>query len=177
MKFTTTPFDDLPEWSLRRLMGLTNDVARGDVRDTGRSAASVFKRKLDERLMGERFPDTWAIIAKDRFRHAGWCLLQRHPYVDPEYGQPITVPTASIGFYVHPDYRRQGLGFRLIQEASDHARNIGAARLLANTWNRSSRSFFLRAGFLELTKYVSGCSHGIAVLELTSETAGMPRVG
>lgn len=165
--FRSLKFDDLSTTSIKKLHGLTNDPQRGDVRDTGSAAGSLFRNQLDDRLCGESFPNSEVIIARPKWnlRYAGWCMMTRHD-IDPETGRRLLVPSAQVGFYVHPDFRRQGLGRRLIQEAQDLARKTGVGRLLANPWNASSRTFFLSCGFQELQCYVSGFSGGMAAYEV-----------
>jgi len=164
VKYNHYRFDDLSPVVLRRLYDLTNSPDRGDVRDDGLSAGSLFRSQLDDRLMGESFPNSHVVLAS-HFRYAGWCMVTRHDF-DLETGRRLTVPNAMVGFYVRPEFRRQGVGKRLIQEASEVARKNGVGRLLANTWNKSSRSFFLSCGFEEVEFYVPGWVRGVAALDL-----------
>jgi GNAT superfamily N-acetyltransferase len=158
-------FDDLPPIALRRLCGLTNDPDRGDIRDDGSWAGSLFRSQLDERLMGESFPNSHIVLAT-HFRYAGWCMVTRHD-LDPNTGRKLQVPSATVGFYVHPDFRRQGVGRRLIQEACEVAQKNGIGRLLANPWNQRSLSFFQSCGFEPLDGYcIPGWAGVVAVLDL-----------
>lgn len=147
ISFRTERFNDLAPAVLMTLQGLTNDRSRGDLADDGRSSqGSAFRLALDSRLMGEEFPhDCWVILAQRGKDLVGWCLVTRHQH-GPD-GAPLSVPTGSVGFYVHPACRRLGLASRLLEEASEHSRKNGIHRLLANPWNRSSLSFFQSNGF------------------------------
>lgn len=176
MKFSSHSFDDLTPRTLKALYHLTNAPERGDVRDSGFAAGSLFRNQLDERLMGESFPNTTVVLAKHHFRLAGWSMLTRHD-LDPDTGRKLLVPSAQVGFYVHPDFRRQGLGKQLLQEAQVTARKLGIGRLLANPWNKSSHSFFHSCGFEDVQEYVSGFNHGIAALSLDPSVQVRVRVG
>lgn len=165
MRFTTSRFDDLPTSDLKTLTALTNSPDRGDRRDSGTPAGSLFRNQLDDRLMGESFPNSHVVIAKHGFRTAGWAMVTRHD-IDPDTGRKLTVPSGQVGFYVHPDFRRQGVGRCLLREAQDLARIIGIGRLLANPWNKSSAAFFKSVGFEELEHYVTGWNHGVAAIDI-----------
>ena len=147
IRFRSRRFNDLDRPLLLKLQGLTNDVARGDQVDGNhRPPGSVFRNRLDARLMGERFPeDCWATVTYDWLEPVAWSLLTRHLH-GPD-GEPLSFPTASAGFYVHPTHRRTGLGTRLVQRTCEVARKNGIHRLLVNPWNESSLSFFQSNGF------------------------------
>ena len=51
---------------------------------------------------------------------------------------------------IHPDYRRQGLGLRLITAAEEalHARGMQVIAALIEDWNKPSLALFERAGYL-----------------------------
>jgi ribosomal protein S18 acetylase RimI-like enzyme len=53
-------------------------------------------------------------------------------------------------FIIHPGYRRQGIGERLLDEVFRRAREAGCARLtlLTDHTNESAIRFYRRAGFL-----------------------------
>lgn len=165
MRFTTFRFDDLPICDLNALAALTNHPDRGDKRDSGDPAGSLFRNQLDDRLMGESFPNSQVIIAKEAFRYAGWCMVTRYD-IDPDSGRKLNVPSGQVGFYVHPDFRRLGLGKSLLLEAQDLARKTGIGRLLANPWNKSSAAFFKSVGFDEVECYVTGWNHGVASIDV-----------
>lgn len=164
-KFAHDRLDDLGPTVLKRLHELTNSPLRGDVRDNGDGAGSHFRNVLDDALCGESHPHSWVVVARDRFRVAGWSMVTSH-LRDPLDGKRLSVPTGAVGFYVHPDFRRQGLGLCLIQEVSEVARINGMGRLLANPWNRTSNSFFQAAGFIDISPYIPGWAKGTSVLEL-----------
>ena len=60
--------------------------------------------------------------------HWGWCYI-RHLWVDD-------------------DWRRKGLGRRLVAEAEEQARARGCAGLYVDTFNNAAVSFYERAGFV-----------------------------
>lgn len=165
MRISVHRFDDLSKITLRNLAFLTNSGDRGDVRDNGTSAGSLFRNQIDDRLMGESFPNSHVVLAKEHFKYAGWAMVTRHD-IDPDTGRKLHVPSGQVGFYVHPDFRRQGLGRSLLLEAQEVARKTGIGRLLANPWNKSSAAFFKSVGFDEVECYVTGWSHGIAALDI-----------
>lgn len=166
IRYRIRRFDSLDRSMLLNLQGLTNSGDRGDVKDDGRGAGSVFRRYLDERLCGQsNLPhDCWAVLAYDWLDLCAWSMLTRRDR-DPE-GRAFSTPPGVVGFYVRPTHRRRGLGLGLIQRTSDHARKNGMQRLLANPWNRSSLSFFLSAGFTVMEEYVPGVCHGVAYKDL-----------
>jgi len=166
MIFRTLAARELDRGVLTKLRALTNDVSRGDIRDDGKIPGSVFRRRIDEHLDGtELFPDDcWVVLAYDWTKLAGWCMVTGH-FKDHEC-LPLTCPTAAAGFYVGPNYRRNGLGLELVREAENVARKNGMARLLVNPWNSRSDVFFRKAGFVEATPYIPGWTYGIAYKDL-----------
>lgn len=167
--FRSHKFDDLDPTILKRLFELTNSPDRGDRRDTGDAAGSLFRNQLDDRLCGESFPNSHVVLARHHVRLAGWSMVTRHD-IDPDTGKRLVVPSGQVGFYVHPNYRRQGLGKQLLQGAQDLAREIGIGRLLANPWNKSSAAFFKSVGFEEVTEYISGWRGGVAAIDIELPT-------
>ena len=175
IRYKVLPFNDVAPGVLRRLCSLTNDAERGDVRDNGDPSGSLFKRQLDERICGESFPNSTVVLAQEGLSYVGWCMIQRHD-LDPDTGRRLSVPSCQVGFYVATSHRRQGLGRCLIEEALEVARKNGLGRMLVNTWNRTSRSFFLSSGFTELEPYVSGFGPGVAAMDVCA-TETKVRVG
>ena len=58
-----------------------------------------------------------------------------------------------VAMVVHTDYRNNGIGRRLIEEAENYAREIGASGLVLNSGNRPERlkahQFYKNLGYLE----------------------------
>ncbi|KGR77702.1 GNAT family N-acetyltransferase [Ureibacillus manganicus] len=58
-----------------------------------------------------------------------------------------------VAMVVHTDYRNNGIGRRLIEEAENYAREIGASGLVLNSGNRPERlkahQFYKTLGYLE----------------------------
>ncbi len=157
----------LDRCTLQSLLQLTNNAARGDHRDgnPGKSG-SGFRLLLQDHLRGYQHPGrAWTIILREEGVPVAWCLvseLDRDPDTDDEFTQP----TASVGLYVAPAFRRRGLGSRLIREASDLARKIGKCQLMAFPWNVSSKSFYGSRGFGELRPYFTGWTTGASLLSV-----------
>jgi GNAT superfamily N-acetyltransferase len=90
-------------------------------------------------------------------RLVGICGVNRDPYAD----------AATVGrlrrLYVHPDFRRQGVGRRLVQRASDEARGYFRCIRL-RTLDASSAAFFEAIGFLKVEGDQS-CTHAIRFLD------------
>ena len=165
MDASVTELAQLDRATLQALLPLTNSAARGDHRD-GRPdrSGSGFRRILEDHLRGYPHPGrSWAIILREGGEPVAWCLLTELD-CDPDTGDGFEVPTAGVGLYVAPAFRRQGLGTRLIQEASDLARKIGRRQLMAFPWNTTSKSFYGSRGFGELRPYFTGWTTGAALL-------------
>lgn len=160
MKYNVRAFDELTGLDLQMLYALTNDRLRGDVRDDGTRSGSQFRRQLDERTCGEKFPHCWVVLARDRTELVGWCLVTLGP-----------VP--EVGFYVDPGRRRHGIGSRLMKKATSLAAKKGAQRLVACPWNSSSQAFYERIGFEIVQRYSTGRVHGVAVIEFVGEKSAI----
>lgn len=67
------------------------------------------------------------------------------------YGRPAYHITAEFGLYIHPDFRRHGVGSALLQHALDHAPSLGIENLLAFIFAHNTPSLDLcrRHGFAE----------------------------
>jgi ribosomal-protein-alanine N-acetyltransferase len=57
---------------------------------------------------------------------------------------------ASIG--VHPDFRRQGIGWGLL-EACEHALGTPRVRLVLRASNQAAKTLYLRAGYVEVDRW------------------------
>ena len=158
---------DLNAAALEELRGLTNSAARGDNRDNAPGAGSAFRLAIDDHLTGA-VPFTrnsWAIVASNWLWPVAWSMLRRID-VDPDTHVALQVPTGVLGLYVHPRYRRKGLGEELVRRTQDVARKNGMGRMLVNPWNKSSAAFFSRCGFTEVSPYATGWCVGVAALDL-----------
>ena len=166
MRFVTAPFNDLDTATLQALLPLTNCATRGDTRDGSTRSGSSFRRYLQDRLRG--FPlqdDSWAIVAYDNDVPAAWCVVAGLAE-DPDSGDPVEVPTMSVGFYVARSHRRRGLGREVLQVARAFAREKGARQLVASPWNKASNAFFASMGFVEAKPFFTGWTCGVSVLDL-----------
>ncbi len=164
MDVVVAELERLDRATLQSLLPLTNSPARGDHRDSNpNKSGSGFRRLLEDHLRGYQHPGkAWAIILREEGAPVAWCLVTELDR-DPDTGDDFAVPTAGVGLYVAPAFRRQGLGSRLIREASDLARKIGRQQLMAFPWNASSKSFYGSRGFGELRPYFTGWTTGAAL--------------
>jgi GNAT superfamily N-acetyltransferase len=144
-------------------MRLTNNECRGDYKDDGHGAGSLFKELIDDYNMGViSGQDWWAITAwpDSRFRGpVAWCLLR------PE---PRYLPTLRVGTYTAPEWRRRGIGKLLMNECVRLAQRQGYERVIASPWNVQSLSFFSSAGFGIVTRHGGGMS-GLAEVDVPRE--------
>ena len=64
---------------------------------------------------------------------------------------PATEPARIRAFFVHPDYARQGLGSRILDECEERARAMGF-RTMQMTSTLAGIPFYLRYGYAEREK-------------------------
>lgn len=151
MRFVATAFERLAREELQALLPLTNSPERGDARDGctwGHDTGSSFREILQDALRGyPRRRRSWAVVAYEVDRPVGWCLVTDTPY-DLETSADVSAPTASVGFYVAPSHRRQGVGTRLLAEARRVAADNGFERVVAQPWNERGTAFFVSCGFV-----------------------------
>ena len=57
--------------------------------------------------------------------------------------------------FVEEEYRRQGLGRELLEEAESRAKALGANRIRLDTFNWQGREFYLKLGYEEVGQYSS----------------------
>lgn len=58
-------------------------------------------------------------------------------------------------FYVDKEYRRQGIGKRLMDEVENRAKELGANMIRLDTYNWQGRDFYKAIGFEEVGSYES----------------------
>jgi phosphinothricin acetyltransferase len=63
--------------------------------------------------------------------------------------------TGQVSYFVHPSFTRRGLGGRLLEQLTEHARRQGLHTLLANISSRNEPSirFHAKHGFLECGRF------------------------
>lgn len=127
-------FIDLPPRDRAALMGLSNTPSNGDLDDRGVDPGSSFR-------LGLCNPPRWVRDRALLLRGAdgsivAWLRLR-----------PIAERAFDVGVYVHPEYRRHGLGRRLIEGARMAARQFGCSQLWAYPWNQRSLLFYRSVGF------------------------------
>ncbi|GEM49210.1 GNAT family N-acetyltransferase [Deinococcus cellulosilyticus] len=101
----------------------------------------------------EQYP-LW--VVQDNSRIAGWLSFS------PFYGRPAYRHTAEVSIYLHPEYRRQGLGRVLLTEAIHHAPTLEFHTLLAFIFSHNTPSLNL---FRSLGFEIHGELPNIAVLD------------
>ncbi|MEC4984358.1 MAG: N-acetyltransferase family protein [Oscillatoria sp. PMC 1068.18] len=76
---------------------------------------------------------------------AGWLSFQDF------YGRPAYQATVELSIYISPNFQRQGIGKKLLQEAIQQSPNLGVKTLLAFIFahNQPSLQLFQKFGFTE----------------------------
>ncbi len=165
LRLECAEWDKLPKSLILDLrLRLTNNECRGDLKDDGHGAGSLFRELIDDYNMGVvSAKDWWAITVwpeSSRFKGPiAWCLLR------PE---PRYTPTFRIGVYTAPEWRKRGIGRLLINESLQVAQRLGYERIIASPWNYRSLSFFRSAGLETVTLPMPGMS-GLAEIDVPSE--------
>ena len=82
-------------------------------------------------------------VVEERSRVAAWLSFSNF------YGRPAYAKTAELSIYVHPEFRRRGLGAYLLLQAIAHAPRIRVDTLLGFIFghNLPSLALFERYGF------------------------------
>ena len=142
-------------------MHLTNSGDRGDLKDDGVGAGSLFRDLIDQYNDGlQSGQDWWAVTAwqsSDRLEPIAWCLLR------PE--SSCVVPTFRTGIYTQARWRNRGIGRILINESIRLGHRLGYSRLVASPWNQRSESFFESAGFSTIAPRC-GAMSGLAEFDI-----------
>jgi L-amino acid N-acyltransferase YncA len=72
-------------------------------------------------------PDRYPVwVAEQEGLVVGWCSLSPH-----RSGRMALRHTAEISYYIHEDYRRRGIGSRLIDHALEQCQSLGFKSLFA----------------------------------------------
>lgn len=136
---TLRPLQDGDTPSLMALFAQVSEEELRSIRDNVQEEA-ILRRWVDERDFERVFPIV-AVLPEDG-RFLGEISLHRHP----------GTPRANVGemrMYVHPDYRRLGLGSILINEVIELGRDVGLEQLVVELFLEDSSmiSAFERRGF------------------------------
>lgn len=89
-------------------------------------------------------PHTYPIwVAEREGKIAGWLSFQ------PFYGRPAYRKTSEISIYVSPDFRRQGIGQQMMQQAIAHSPQLNLSTLLGFVFaqNEPSLRLLQQCGF------------------------------
>lgn len=89
------------------------------------------------------FPETVRLVAEQRDDLIGFVIGDRRRHRDLGW-------IASIG--VHPEYRRQGIGRRLL-EACEQAIGMNRLRLSLRPSNQSALALYLSEGYIEVDRW------------------------
>jgi GNAT superfamily N-acetyltransferase len=150
LRLDTQPWHDVPGQLLLDLrLNLTNHVARGDRKDDGEPAGSLFRELIDDHNIGLANSEGWWIVT---------CWPDVMHAVQPRALLPVAWmlmrpearylrPTFRVGAYTHPSWRQRGVGKLLNNEAVRLAHRLGYKRLVAVPWNAKSTSFFRSVGY------------------------------
>ena len=144
IRITTHRANSLSNKTLSRLLELTIDASRGDYVDDGDrnfTVESVLADILSERIAGLKPFNKKAHIVCARIgaKIVGWALI----------GPAWLINRTGVMLYIDPEHRRHGLGNKIIDASKEIARSkFKSDRLVAAPWNASSRSFFVRNGFV-----------------------------
>jgi len=170
LRLEATRWGDLDRSTVNALkLNLTNNGARGDLKDDGVPAGSLFRKLIDDAQLGiANTSEWWAVTAwPGGSLYAGpvaWCLLR------PEVRH---LPTLRTGFYTGPQWRARGIARLLNNEAARLAHQLGYKRLVASPWNARSLAFFRAAGYGILCTYGGGMS-SLAEMEIDEKPARLP---
>ena len=91
--------------------------------------------------------DSTVLLALDGEKAAGFCVFQ----IRPSYSNPLLIPRKMAfmdDLCVHSDYRRQGIGKQLFEEACRMAKEDGAETLELMVWsfNENAVRFYEELG-------------------------------
>lgn len=91
-------------------------------------------------------PNNIAITAKLNNKLIAWCLVQkRHRHPRRHH--------AIVQVFVAPDYRRNGIGAKLIVRATNYIKRCGSFKeITCAPWNTDSKMFFKTTGFSSKNK-------------------------
>lgn len=148
VRYKVARFNHLKADIVHQLHSLTNDPEHGDFDDDGNFLGSDFSDRLTDLRCGRLSQhDCWVVIASDLSDPAdsvlGWAMCER---IESTPGRQ-EFSHGSVGLYVHPDHRGNGIARGLIDRATRLARDNSISLLMAYPWNKRGRSFFASVGF------------------------------
>lgn len=124
------------------LVALAEEIGREEGRwllAEGRRSASDERRYLKA---ASRHPDAAVFVAQDEDRVVARLSLARDPH-------PASRHVADLGLMVAAEYRRRGIGTRLLEEAVGWARGSGILKLELHVfpWNQPAIDLYESFGF------------------------------
>lgn len=128
--------DDLPE-----IVAIYNSTIASRMATADTEEVSVASR---EPWFAAHEPDTRPLwVAEEAGTIVGWLSFTSF------YGRPAYHRTAEVSVYVHPDFRRRGVGRYLLGAAQQHAPALGLETLLGFIFghNAASLALFSQFGF------------------------------
>ncbi len=81
-------------------------------------------------------------VYEDENKILGWCSLS--PY---RTGRNALKTVAEISYYIHKDFRRKGIGSKLVLHTIEKAKQIGFKNLLAILLDKNNTSIYLLEKF------------------------------
>jgi len=150
MQIRPATFSDLP-----RIVDIYNVTVPGRMVTADTEPVTVESRQEWFREHTPARRPLWVIVDTDG-TIAGWLSFSDF------YGRPAYGATAEVSVYIAPEYRRQGIGRRLVQEALDRAAALGITTVLGFIFGHNAPSLALFESF--------GFAHwahlpGVAVLD------------
>ena len=117
-------------------------------------------------------------VIKEQRSPKGNCLnnLDKFKYVFIAYDEGKAVGcfamkdvvdgVAELGrLYVLPDYRHNGIAYKLLEKAEKQAKEEGANKIILDTYNRfvSAVKLYKRFGFKEIDNYMDGSPYSVCM--------------
>jgi len=135
MQIRPATFSDLP-----RIVDIYNVTVPGRMVTADTEPVTVESRQEWFREHTPARRPLWVIVDTDG-TIAGWLSFSDF------YGRPAYGATAEVSVYIAPEYRRQGIGRRLVQEALDRAPALGITTVLGFIFGHNIPSLALFEGF------------------------------
>jgi ribosomal protein S18 acetylase RimI-like enzyme len=133
------------------LVDFCRRLNREDPTFTGESHfdQAAIRAALTQLLADPSLGRVWLIVASER--PAGYVVLT-YGFSLESHGRDALIDE----IYLMPDYRRQGLGRRVLQQMESEARHLGAARIYLEVERPNTRAqdFYRQLGFEDHDRYL-----------------------